>query len=1172
MSKSISQVITQYNREHHLSMAIESILVHPSRKAKFLAAWLFALASSLLPSIATSQPITDNSTNTIVSPNGSNPSVYDITGGQLSGDGTNLFHSFNQFGLDQGEVAHFISNPSILNILARVTGGGSSLINGLIQVTGGSSNLFLMNPAGIVFGANAQLNVPADFIATTATSIGFGNDSWFNAAGSNDYSALVGNPSTFAFGMSGTPGAILNAGQLAVGEGHNLILIGGTVVSTGQLRAPRGNIIVAAVPGENLIRISQPGHLLSLEIQPNQTSTSNPSSPALSLPELLTGSSGLEALESAGTVVVAGTVDASTTTPSQSGGSVQLLGNLVALVQQAQVDVSGTAGGGTVLIGGDSHGQGTVPTALQTYVGPDVTINADAGSTGNGGQIIVWADETTRFLGSISAQGGATEGNGGSVEVAAENLAFDSLSVDTSAANGDRGTLLLGSNNLTVTDTASNGSQDGNLSNIQLDRAPNTLSWGQISALVSDNNIILEATGQIAIADVSGNTPGVTSNNGVNLGLNTGSLTIRSTESSITFDDTDDTIQTAGSAITLEAADSITAGNLITNGGNLSLSTISGSITTGQINTSSSAADGGAVSVQAPNGITVNSINTQGGTSGTGGDVEITTAGFFQALGNFIDQNGINASISAVGGAGGGSIAIQHGGGLLGIPFTVGANYNGVNGTAGAISTGTGNQIGAGVFLGSYRQGGLPINIQIITPGTSKLSPNDLLPEADASQQPQPDSMEATSLASRSLPPLEIDTVLPQLDEPFTLQFEQYLGTTVNTPSTSLTEARATLQKIEQETGIKPALIYAVFVPATIDSEVIAEGQASRPTDQLELVLVTAQGKAIRKRVEGATRAQVLKIAQEFQSSVTNIRSNRGYLNSAGQLYRWLVAPLEVDLQAQKIDNLVFLMDTGLRSIPIAALYDGQGFLVERYSVGLMPSLNLTDTRYRNIKNSQVLAMGAEKFADHKPLPAVPLELSVITGKLWKGKSFLNDAFTLENLKAQRKREPFSIIHLATHADFQPGASNNSYIQLSNSKLRLNQLPQLNWNNPPVDLLVLSACRTAVGDEQAELGFAGLAVQAGVKSALASLWYVSDEATLGLMTQFYDQLKRTPIKAEALRQAQLAMLKGQVYIESGHLRSSLGDMLLPPALAGLADQKLAHPYYWAAFTMIGNPW
>jgi CHAT domain-containing protein len=144
--------------------------------------------------------------------------------------------------------------------------------------------------------------------------------------------------------------------------------------------------------------------------------------------------------------------------------------------------------------------------------------------------------------------------------------------------------------------------------------------------------------------------------------------------------------------------------------------------------------------------------------------------------------------------------------------------------------------------------------------------------------------------------------------------------------------------------------------------------------------------------------------------------------------------------------------------------------------------------------------MGSAKFTDLRPLPAVPVELSTITPSLWKGKSFLNDAFTLENLKAQRKQQPFGIIHLATHASFQPGAPSNSYIELWNSKLRLNQLSELGWNNPAVELLVLSACRTALGDEQAELGFAGLAVQAGVKSAIASLWSVSDEGTLGLMT------------------------------------------------------------------------
>jgi CHAT domain-containing protein len=178
----------------------------------------------------------------------------------------------------------------------------------------------------------------------------------------------------------------------------------------------------------------------------------------------------------------------------------------------------------------------------------------------------------------------------------------------------------------------------------------------------------------------------------------------------------------------------------------------------------------------------------------------------------------------------------------------------------------------------------------------------------------------------------------------------------------------------------------------------------------------------------------------------------------------------------------------------------------------------------------------------------------------------------LENLKAQRQRQPFGIIHLATHASFQPGAPNNSYIQLWDSKLGLNQLSELGWNKPPVELLVLSACRTALGNRDAELGFAGLAVQAGVKSALGSLWYVSDEGTLGLMMDLYQQLKQTPIKAEALRQAQLAMLKGQVYIKGSQLVAGSKSVPLPAELAQLEDTKFEHPYFWAGFTLIGSPW
>ncbi|MEG4917857.1 filamentous hemagglutinin N-terminal domain-containing protein [Microcoleus sp. B7-D4] len=254
-----------------------------------LAMWELGLFFPSQTATAQITPATDG-TNTQITPSGNQ---FNINGGQQSSDGANLFHSFQEFGLTQGQTANFISNPNIRNILGRVVGGDASLINGLIQITGGNSNLFLMNPAGIVFGANASLNVPAAFTATTATGIGFGNN-WFSATGTNNYTQLVGNPNTFAF-TNTQPGGIVNLGNLAVGQGQNLTLLGGTVLSTGQLSAPGGNIIVAAVPGESLVRISQPGNLLSLEIQPQSVAGSLPQNwvlPVASLPQLLTGGGG----------------------------------------------------------------------------------------------------------------------------------------------------------------------------------------------------------------------------------------------------------------------------------------------------------------------------------------------------------------------------------------------------------------------------------------------------------------------------------------------------------------------------------------------------------------------------------------------------------------------------------------------------------------------------------------------------------------------------------------------------------------------------------------------------------------------------------------------------------------------------------------------------------------
>ncbi|HEY9832918.1 MAG TPA: filamentous hemagglutinin N-terminal domain-containing protein, partial [Stenomitos sp.] len=396
------------------------------------------IAALCTPTQAQVSPITkEPGTNTNVNPDAGNPNQFNITGGQLSGDNQNLFHSFQQFGLNSGQIANFLANPNIRNILGRVMGGEPSIINGLIQVTGGQSNLFLMNPAGIVFGSGASLNVPASFTATTATSIGFGNN-WFNAAGANNYAALVGAPTSFAFNLN-QPGAIINSGNLSV-SGGDLTLLGGTVVNTGNVSAPGRQITVAAVEDGRLVQIKQQGMLLSLEVEPLASAQTQPGSwtlPVQSLPQLLTGGSAgnatgltvnnqgqvvltgsdIQVDSNTGSVTVAGNLDASNKTSGQAGGTVHVLANKIALVESAQVDVSGDAGGGTALIGGDYQGKGQVPNATQTFVGSNVSINADAISTGNGGKVILWADEATRFYGNISARGGSLAGNGGFVEV-----------------------------------------------------------------------------------------------------------------------------------------------------------------------------------------------------------------------------------------------------------------------------------------------------------------------------------------------------------------------------------------------------------------------------------------------------------------------------------------------------------------------------------------------------------------------------------------------------------------------------------------------------------------------------------------------------------------------------------------------------------------------------------
>jgi filamentous hemagglutinin family protein len=278
------------------------------QKVWLLLVWITLFVPGLSLS-ARAQITGTNGTTPTTAPDGT---TINITGGQPGGN--NLFHTFGQFNVNTGQTANFVSTPNIVNILGRVNGGTPSVIDGKIQVSGSSANLFLMNPAGMVFGAGASLNVPGSFTATTANAIGFGDGNWFNAFGNNNYTALTGNPTSLGFTSGAQPGSIFNAANLTTTPGKSITLVGGTVISTGTIKTEGGNITIATVPGGKLVRLSNDGNPLSLDLPmaaADQIHANPASFTPLSLPELLTSPDAAKAISASGVKVNATTGEVS---------------------------------------------------------------------------------------------------------------------------------------------------------------------------------------------------------------------------------------------------------------------------------------------------------------------------------------------------------------------------------------------------------------------------------------------------------------------------------------------------------------------------------------------------------------------------------------------------------------------------------------------------------------------------------------------------------------------------------------------------------------------------------------------------------------------------------------------------------------------------------------------
>ena len=328
------------------------------------------------------------------------------------------------------------------------------------------------------------------------------------------------------------------------------------------------------------------------------------------------------------------------------------------------------------------------------------------------------------------------------------------------------------------------------------------------------------------------------------------------------------------------------------------------------------------------------------------------------------------------------------------------------------------------------------------------------------------------------------------------------------------------------------------------------------------------------------SRSQLDQDIIAFRNYLTDpFSTQKDYLEVSARLYDYLIRPITANLQNKDIDTLTFVLGDGLRGIPLAALYNRETgkYLIEEYSIGVIPSFGLTNVNYQKPDLTNILAAGSSTFTKLEDLPAVPLELTQVVNSPRRGEILLNQEFSIDNFKRQNQNQRFDVIHIATHAEFLPGSLDSSYIQFFDNQLTIPQVVELardlQWGNldkSAIELLVLSACQTSVGSKEAELGFAGISVGLGVKSVLASMWSVSDLGTFALMSQFYENYTNMPLKAEALRQAQISLLKKEVYMEDDFIILANGKRIpVPDNLKG-QNVDLSDPFIWAAFQLIGN--
>lgn len=312
-------------------------------------------------------------------------------------------------------------------------------------------------------------------------------------------------------------------------------------------------------------------------------------------------------------------------------------------------------------------------------------------------------------------------------------------------------------------------------------------------------------------------------------------------------------------------------------------------------------------------------------------------------------------------------------------------------------------------------------------------------------------------------------------------------------------------------------------------------------------VIVSAPGQPLRYYATATKAGEIETTLRSFINHLSPAYDTGKRLRLSQKIYNWLIAPAQVDGALEGAETLVFVLDGLLRNIPIAALHNGEQYLIEQYSVALSPGLQLVDTRGGTSSRRLVVGGVSEARQGFQPLPGVKREVTAIAQQ-FSTSVLLDKNFTRRALVQQIQGNPAGIVHLATHGQFSSQAD-KTFLLTWDSQVDVQELGEVLRRRRlsgirAIDLLVLSACETAAGDDRAVLGLAGIAVESGARSTIATLWQVRDDSTELFMGEFYRQLQRPGVgKAEALRQTQLALLKTEAYSE---------------------------PFFWSPFILVGN--